>query len=77
MNFSTDQDGRVYQLQKCPFCGRSVASIWSQSERDEYKVEPERYTVVCGWSQRGCGANCGWHETVEEAVQRWNSRVVI
>ena len=81
MKYCTDADGKVYQLQRCPFCGMEVAEIYTQSERDDltWKNEdhPERYTIVCSFSSNGCGATCGYHDTVAMAVARWNTRVVI
>ena len=77
MRYCTDKDGNIYQLQRCPFCGMDVAAIWTQSERDEDFVEPERYTIVCDFEKKGCGATCGFQETIAKAVSRWNTRVVI
>jgi hypothetical protein len=77
MKYCKDSGGNVYQLQRCPFCGMDVAEIYTQSERDEIPIDPERYTVVCAWSKNGCGATCGFHESVSSAVSRWNARVVI
>lgn len=81
MNICRVKSGRVYQLMLCPFCGKEVAGILSQTEMmDEAGVEPfehaERYTIVCDFTRRGCGATCGFHDTEEDAINRWNSRVV-
>lgn len=82
MTYVTDKDGLIYQLQRCPFCGMDVADIVSQTEMmEERQEEPyehaERYSVVCDFHKRGCGATCGYHESVAEAVKRWNTRVII
>lgn len=78
MRYCVDSaDNKFYQLQRCPFCGMDVATIMTQSERDERPVEPERYAVVCSWSENGCGATAGFHESVQKAVSRWNTRVAI
>lgn len=77
MKYYKDDDGKVYLLQRCPFCGMSVAEIWKQSDAYEGKVDPERYTIVCSFYEGGCGATCGFHDTINDAVKRWNVRVVI
>lgn len=68
-----------FELQKCPFCGKSVATIWTMSEAHQLKYDEdrERYTVVCSWDNGGCGATCGFHDSVHRAVSRWNTRVPI
>ena len=75
MRYCTGKNGIIHQMERCPFCGRDVATIFTQSERDEYPCDPERYTVVCSWSEGGCGATCGFHDSVFKAVSRWNTRV--
>lgn len=82
MKYCMDEDGKVYQLQRCPFCGMDVAEIFTQSEqfgKEWGNMEPyaERYTIVCSWNRNGCGATCGFHDTIADAVSRWNTRVVI
>lgn len=79
MKYAMDSNRITYQLQRCPFCGMEVAEVWTASEAQEipFDEERERYTIVCDWSKRGCGATCGFHESVSEAVKRWNTRVVI
>ena len=77
MKYCKDKDGKVYQLQRCPFCGMDVAEIYTQSERDGFPYDVERYTVVCSFSNNGCGATCGYHMNIASAVSRWNTRVVI
>ena len=79
MKYCMDEEGKVYQLQRCPFCGMDVAEIFTQSE--QYERNPgayaERYTIVCAFNRNGCGATCGFHDTIADAVSRWNTRVVI
>ena len=79
MNYFVDDDGKQYQLQKCPFCGMSVAVVIPESElKEEPKSEEyEMFTVCCAYNQGGCGATCGYHNTKQKAVSRWNTRVVI
>ena len=68
---------KKHDLKPCPFCGMEVAMVYTQSERDEIQCDPERYTIVCSWTENGCGATCGYHSTVSKAIKRWNTRVVI
>lgn len=79
MRYCIDDKGYAYQLQRCPFCGLDVAEVFTQSEQMETQLpeDRERYTIVCSWHKRGCGATCGFHNSVAEAVSRWNTRVVI
>lgn len=79
MKYCVDEHGYAWQLQRCPFCGMDVAEILIQSEQYERdpKVYSERYTIVCNWNKNGCGATCGFHDTISDAVSRWNTRVVI
>ena len=69
------------KLKKCPFCGMDVAEIYSQSERAEEDGEVfngvEQYTIVCDVHKKGCGATCGWRTQLTDAINRWNTRVVI
>ena len=67
---------KKHDLKPCPFCGRNAAEIFTQSERDDIQCDPERYTIVCSWLEGGCGATCGFHDTVGMAVKIWNTRVV-
>ena len=74
-------DGKTYLLQKCPFCGNDFSCIWSEKDRATENGEEfcgvDKFTVVCDFFDNGCGATCGWHDTVADAVGRWNTRVVI
>ena len=81
MTYCKAENGKIYQLQRCPFCGMDVAEVFTQSEAKEYDPpldeEHERYTIVCSFNRNGCGATCGFHSTIAKAVSRWNTRVVI
>ena len=79
MRYFVDDDNRLYQIQRCPFCGVDHAKIISQAELWEEDTAScaERYTVVCDRDDGGCGATCGFHESKQKAVCRWNTRVVI
>ena len=72
------EEQKSYLLQRCPFCGMDVATIWSTTDRDgEEHDDVVQFTVVCDFQRNGCGANCGWHHDAAKAVSRWNTRVVI
>ena len=82
MKYCEDSDGNVYQLQKCPFCGMDVAEVMSftdyMKEHEFLNYEhAETYTIICNFINGGCGATCGYHYSIERAVSRWNTRVVI
>lgn len=69
-------EGKSFQLYRCPFCGNDAVEVWTQSERDDTPSEPERYTIVCPYTEGGCGATCGYHGSVHEAVRKWNTRAL-
>lgn len=78
--FVDPEDGSIcYQLQRCPFCGKDESlEVVKQSDLwNDYELPVERFTVVCSWNKKGCGATCGFHSTKQKAVSRWNTRVVI
>ena len=82
MKYCKDEDGKVYRLQKCPFCGMDVQELYSTKQDFEEAFGKEfdgvnRFTVVCDFNRNGCGATCGYHDTVADAVGRWNTRVVV
>ncbi len=78
MRYCVDNEGNVYQLQRCPFCGKDSTIIISQADLwEDFSTNSDRFTVCCSIDERGCGATCGFHGSVEEAVSRWNTRVVI
>lgn len=70
-------------LLPCPFCGKSVAvvwSSWSEDAHDEFQENDECFEVVCDAHQPngpgGCGASSGAGMTPEEAVAKWNRRAI-
>lgn len=82
MNYYKADNGKFYPLMRCPFCGMEVAEIITQTEMiEEIGEEPyehaERYSVVCSFKRKGCGATCGFHDSPDQAVSRWNTRVII
>ena len=58
-------------LKPCPLCGQTrYLFTLAEGEKDE-----RQYTVVCDASaDGGCGASCGWQDTLREAVAAWNRR---
>ena len=72
------EENKSYLLQRCPFCGMDVATLWTNNERDGYNPNiVTQYSVVCDITRNGCGGNCGWHHDAAKAVSRWNTRLVI
>lgn len=59
------------ELKPCPFCGKT--------ESVRVYIEINGYTVRCcagGISPEnsGCGADCGFELTEEDAIKKWNAR---
>ena len=46
MNYFEDDNGDRYQLQRCPFCGKSVAMVLPESELKLEKKDVEMFTVA-------------------------------
>lgn len=66
------------ELKPCPFCGKSVAAIFTVAETDgDYDNEwaNTHYVAVCTYEDGGCGS-CGTcrNETKEKAAEAWNMR---
>lgn len=70
-------------LKPCPFCGSLTAPICSalseieltDCDAAEYDWMASHYSVVCDFTNGGCGAMCGQsHESEEEAIEAWNMR---
>ena len=82
MALCTDEFKNSHYLKECPFCGMDVAEMYSTKEDFEMSFGKEfdgvnKFTIVCNFNRNGCGATCGYHDTIDEAVSRWNTRVVI
>lgn len=57
----------------CPFCGRrEVVHI----ETTEDWFHNDKYKVVCGDDDFGCGASSAWFYSEDEAVDAWNRRAI-
>ena len=73
-----DDKGRVHPLAKCPFCGKEVATIVDQYELNDYhedEIAERMYTVVCDFSNGGCGATGGFRTNEYYAALQWNTRM--
>lgn len=63
-------------LKSCPFCGHTeFLTVGTGKEfsggADELCND---FAVCCDYTRGGCGATCGYSETPEEAVDKWNRR---
>lgn len=70
------------KLRECPFCGRSdTVTLMTAREMEDCKSsgtcqlrDCESVTVVCDFTQGGCGASGRYARTEEEAAECWNRR---
>ena len=67
------------ELKPCPFCNGqniSIISCYDDACENVYceGCDKVRYTAVCNAQMGGCGANCGWKSSKEEAENSWNGR---
>lgn len=84
-----DENSDSGQLEPCPFCGKSVATLSNAKELEDCcnfeddDVCPDCmdwsggcgfHTVVCGVTDGGCGAATGYFPTKSEAIAAWNRR---
>lgn len=63
---------KMKNLKACPFCGQKKYLILIE---EEYFSETQ-YQIVCdatNW-KGGCGASCGWQDTLQKAQEAWNRR---
>lgn len=60
-------------LRACPFCGQQkYLCALAEGEKDM-----RQYQIVCDASGGGgCGASCGWQDTLAEAKDAWNRRAL-
>ena len=65
------------KLKPCPFCG-DANSLELLSDAEVFECSEcssgESYVVICNYLETGCGANCGYRDTKEEAIKAWNTR---
>ena len=61
----------MMELKPCPFCGQQkYLCVLAEGEKDD-----RQYMIVCDASaDGGCGASCGWRDTIGEAKAAWNRR---
>lgn len=59
------------ELKPCPFCGqKKYLCVIAEGYKDD-----RQYQVVCDASgDGGCGASCGWQDTMKDANEAWNRR---
>lgn len=60
-------------IKPCPFCG-SNESPRLKANSEDYPKAPECYTVVCDFTESGCGAESGFQYNPIKAIQAWNTR---
>ena len=59
------------KLKPCPFCGQEKYIVVLA----EGHCDDRQYQIVCDASgEGGCGASCGWQDTLKEAKEAWNRR---
>lgn len=70
-------------LRKCPFCGKSVASVdtianhgFIDEDDVRFDYSSTHFDVCCNYNLGGCGASTGKHyASPEEAIAAWNASV--
>jgi len=66
-------------MKKCPHCGRpNPVALTDYELNEESSDNPDYcgyYTVVCPFTNAGCGATGGYRKTKKEAIENWNRRV--
>ena len=74
----TDDSGNRVQLLRCPFCGKDVTTMISQTDLFGFGEDlADRFTVVCDMDKGGCGASCGFTWSKTRAANKWNSRAKV
>ena len=71
------------ELKPCPFCGGTklfvgtIAEIeLTDEDHPDYSTNSEFYSVVCDYTDGGCGASVGGaSRSASEAITAWNRRV--
>ena len=66
------------ELKPCPFCGNKKISVVVDNAEYSLGLVDESETsfkVMCSSTSCGCGASSGWHNTREEAINAWNTRI--
>ena len=60
----------MIELKPCPFCGQEKNIV----VLSENVCDGRQYQIVCDATGEGCGACCGWQDTIKEAKEAWNRR---
>lgn len=67
-------------LRPCPFCNSTDHLVILSC--NEYccddmiceNCDKKRYTICCSETEGGCGAICGYAETEQKAIEKWDRR---
>ena len=58
-------------LKPCPHCGFEKPHARKYTGKDDF---PDKYAILCDYSEGGCGAESGHYHTLLEATWMWNKR---
>lgn len=58
-------------LKPCPHCGFEKPHARKYAGEDDF---PDKYAILCDYSEGGCGAESGHYHTLHEATLMWNKR---
>lgn len=58
-------------LKPCPHCGFEKPHARRYAGEDDF---PDKYAILCDYSEGGCGAESGHYHTLLEAILMWNKR---
>lgn len=66
----------VKELQDCKHFedGMCPRFEYNDYESEGWEWDCSMFSVVCDYTNGGCGASTGWKKTVQEAVEDWNKR---
>ena len=67
------------ELKPCPFCGKTnpleISTSADITECEKCLEDTSNFvTVICNVNKGGCGATCGYHPKVKQAIKEWNQR---
>ena len=58
-------------LKPCPHCGFEKLHARKYTGENDF---PDKYAILCDYSEGGCGAESGHYHTLLEAILMWNKR---